>query len=214
MAVYAMRVWLPDRPGALGQVASRIGAVRGDVVGIEILERGPSQVIDEVLVQLPDDGVVELLLSEVSQVDGVAVEDVRVVDNGRSDGATLALEAAATLASLPVGDRLEALCGQVLSLTGGDWVVAVDLHSSVPLVQLGTPPDIEWLMAFLAGSSHLDHRVDIVTGPAELAWLQLCRAKVAVAVERRGWPFRARERQHLLALGQVVDVLGVDSPLQ
>ena len=26
-----MRVWLPDRPGALGQVASRIGAVKGDV---------------------------------------------------------------------------------------------------------------------------------------------------------------------------------------
>ncbi|MEY2434225.1 MAG: hypothetical protein QOC92_3950, partial [Acidimicrobiaceae bacterium] len=25
-----MRVWLPDRPGALGAVASRIGAVRGE----------------------------------------------------------------------------------------------------------------------------------------------------------------------------------------
>ena len=30
---FVVRVWLPDRPGALGQVASRIGAVRGDVVG-------------------------------------------------------------------------------------------------------------------------------------------------------------------------------------
>src|SRR5215204_3609233 len=26
-----VRVWLPDRPGALGQVASRIGGLRGDV---------------------------------------------------------------------------------------------------------------------------------------------------------------------------------------
>lgn len=30
---YVVRVWMPDRPGALGQVASRIGAVGGDVVG-------------------------------------------------------------------------------------------------------------------------------------------------------------------------------------
>ena len=45
MEHYAVRVWLPDRPGALGQVASRIGAVRGDVVGIEILQRGAGRAI-------------------------------------------------------------------------------------------------------------------------------------------------------------------------
>ena len=31
-----MRVWLPDRPGALGLVASRIGAIGGDIVGIDV----------------------------------------------------------------------------------------------------------------------------------------------------------------------------------
>src|SRR5438874_1656791 len=30
-----VRVWLPDRPGALGQVASRIGSLRGDIVGVD-----------------------------------------------------------------------------------------------------------------------------------------------------------------------------------
>jgi len=39
MDTFVVRLWLPDRPGALGQVASRIGAVHGDVVGIKILER-------------------------------------------------------------------------------------------------------------------------------------------------------------------------------
>lgn len=209
MTVYALRVWLPDRPGALGQVASRIGAVRGDVVGIEILERGPSQVIDEVLVELPDDGVVELLLNEVSQVDGVAVEDVRVVESGRCDSATLALEAAVALAALPVEQRLASLCHEILHLTGGDWVAAVHPEGEAPLVQLGSPPDIEWLLAFLQGSSHLDHGADGGAGPADMAWLNLCRSQVSVAVERRNWPFRARERQHLVALGQVVDALGV-----
>jgi len=208
MTVYALRVWLPDRPGALGQVASRIGAVRGDVVGIEILERGPSQVIDEVLVELPDDAVVQLLLAEVSQVDGVAVEDVRPVENGRADGGTLALEAAVRLANLAANHRLDALCGEVLRLTGGDWVVAVHLDRAEPLVQLGDTPDIGWLVAFLAGASHLGTDHDAAAGPAELAWLHLGRARVAVAVERRNWAFRARERQHLAALGQLVDVLG------
>ena len=35
METYVVRMWLPDRPGALGQVASRIGAVRGEIVGID-----------------------------------------------------------------------------------------------------------------------------------------------------------------------------------
>ena len=39
MAGYVVRIALPDRPGALGLVASRIGAVGGDIVAIHILER-------------------------------------------------------------------------------------------------------------------------------------------------------------------------------
>lgn len=54
METFVIRLWLPDRPGALGQVASRIGAVRGDVVGIDILERGGGQAVDELVVELPD----------------------------------------------------------------------------------------------------------------------------------------------------------------
>ena len=33
-----MRIWLPDAPGALGAVAAEIGAVKGNVVGLEVLE--------------------------------------------------------------------------------------------------------------------------------------------------------------------------------
>src|SRR5206468_11318017 len=78
-ACVLLRVWLPDRPGALGAVASRIGAVRGDVVGIDILERGAGRAIDELVIELPSDQLLELLIEEISQVDGVDVEDVRPV---------------------------------------------------------------------------------------------------------------------------------------
>ena len=39
MVNYLIRVHLPDRPGALGAVASRIGSVGGDVISIDILQR-------------------------------------------------------------------------------------------------------------------------------------------------------------------------------
>ena len=61
MYVVRLRVWLPDRPGALGAVASRIGSVKGDVTGIEILEQGGGRAIDDLVVTLPDPSLVDLL---------------------------------------------------------------------------------------------------------------------------------------------------------
>ena len=74
-----VRAWLPDRPGALGLVASRIGAVRGDIVGIDVLEQGDGVVIDEFAVRLPDLSLVRVLVREIEEVDGVSVEEVREV---------------------------------------------------------------------------------------------------------------------------------------
>jgi hypothetical protein len=53
-----IRVRVPDRPGALGLVASRIGALRGDIVGIEVLDRSDGVALDELAVVLPDADVI------------------------------------------------------------------------------------------------------------------------------------------------------------
>lgn len=74
MASYLLRCSLPDRPGALGLVASRIGAVRGDITAVAVRRRLTDSVIDEFTVELPDDTDVELLCGEVAQVDGVQIE--------------------------------------------------------------------------------------------------------------------------------------------
>ena len=105
VTTYVVRVWVPDRPGALGAVASRIGAVRGDLVGIDILERGGGRAIDELLVDLPDDDLVPLLISEVAEVDGVDVEDVRPAADWLSDPRLDALETAAVLVEQHERDR-------------------------------------------------------------------------------------------------------------
>src|SRR4029078_5659906 len=78
-ACVLLRVWLPDRPGALGAVASRIGAVRGDIVGIDVLERNDGVAIDEFGVVLADADLLPLLVREVEEVDGCRVEHVTVV---------------------------------------------------------------------------------------------------------------------------------------
>ena len=80
MARFFVRVRLLDRPGALGLVASRIGAVGGDIVAIDILEREGGTAVDEFVVELTDETLVSLLRREVHEVDGAAVEEIRPFD--------------------------------------------------------------------------------------------------------------------------------------
>jgi ACT domain-containing protein len=76
VAGYVVRIALPDRPGALGLVASRIGAVGGDIVAINILERAGGRAVDEFVIEIDGTHLVDLLRSEIHEVDGVAVEDI------------------------------------------------------------------------------------------------------------------------------------------
>src|SRR6478735_1973314 len=101
-----VRVWLPDRPGALGAVASRIGAVRGDVIAIDVLERGGGRAVDELTVALADPALVDLLVAEIGEVDGVDVEDVRPHHGDGTDRAVAALEVARAVVEVDDVDDL------------------------------------------------------------------------------------------------------------
>src|SRR2546425_10259092 len=103
-----VRVWLPDRPGALGLVASRIGAVRGDIVGVDVLERGTDIAVDEFAVDLPHVELVSTLVREVEEVDGASVEEVRVVSHF-PDARLLALLSAAARGAATTVAGLHAL---------------------------------------------------------------------------------------------------------
>ncbi|MBW3644997.1 MAG: hypothetical protein KY441_05775, partial [Actinobacteria bacterium] len=106
MERFVVRVVLPDRPGALGLVASRVGAVRGEIVGIDILERTAGRAVDELVVDLPDASLLELLVAEVTAVDGVEVDDVRPAPSGRRDPRLDALETAVDLTEATSIDTL------------------------------------------------------------------------------------------------------------
>jgi len=86
MAGYIVRIALPDRPGALGLVASRIGAVGGDIVAINILERDGGNAVDEFVIEMGGHHLIELLQSEIHEVDGVTVLEIRAADSTTSAG--------------------------------------------------------------------------------------------------------------------------------
>jgi hypothetical protein len=201
---YVLRVWVPDRPGALGSVASRIGAVRGDLVGIDILERGGGRAIDELVVDLPDAALVPLLLSEVGQVDGVDVEDVRPAPPSLADPRLDALETAALLVEqVDIDGLLLTLATHARHDFEADWGAVIDAVSEVPFAAVGSPPPTAWLAAFVNGSKSSVLVASGEGGPDDVAWASVESAELSVIVGRRGRPFRARERRQLAALARV-----------
>jgi hypothetical protein len=206
MGTWIVRVWVPDRPGALGAVASRIGSVRGDVVGIDILERGGGRAIDELVVELEDDANVDLLAQQIGEVDGVDVEDVRPVADALHDPRLDALETAAMLVGAPTAEALlDALCVHGARTIGGSWAVVVDSQGGEVLASHGDVPGAAWLTAFVAGSTSSAAVAGPDSGPDDVAWAPLPASGLAFVLGRSTTPFRARERRQAAALARIVD---------
>jgi hypothetical protein len=204
METYVVRLWLPDRPGALGAVTSRIGAVRGSVVGIEILERGAGRAIDELVVELPGDDLLGLLVNEISQVDGVDVEFVEPIAGAIHDPRLDALETAAVLVGAATSDELlEALTVHARRTIGATWAAVVDLEGGQVWAAEGPCPADRWLGAFVEGT-RLMHTGES-SGPDDVAWAPLPASGFALLLGRTGTAFRALERRHVAALARIAD---------
>lgn len=201
-----VRMWLPDRPGALGQVASRIGAVRGEIVGIDILERGAGRAIDELVVELPDGSLTELLIHEVQQVDGVDVEEVRPVADALHDPRLDALETAALLVGADdQAELLEAVVTHAKRVIGAAWAAVVTIDDGEVLAEEGPRPSAPWLAAFVAGSQASARVVAGETGAEDVVWSPLPARGLALVLGRDGTAYRARERRQVAALARIVD---------
>jgi hypothetical protein len=206
MPTYVVRVWVPDRPGALGAVASRIGAVRGDLVGIDILERGAGRAIDELVVELPQANLLSLMVNEIAEVDGVDVEDVRQAP-APADPRLDALETAAYLVERhDPGELLHALVGHAAKDFEADWAAVVDPSAPKPLASTGVMPAEAWLFAFVRGArASVASASGAAASPSDVAWADMAIACLVVVLGRDGRPFRTRERRQLSALSRIAD---------
>lgn len=202
-AHFVVRLWLDDRPGTLGLVASRIGAVRGDVTSIEVLERGGGRAIDEIAVALPDASYLDMLGRELAEVDGVAIEEIRSTAGAGLDHGTSALELSARVVAAGSTEvMLKELVAEVAAWLDAAWAAVVDPHANAVEVGVGEPPSARWLAAFLHGSRHTDHGVGRIA-PDDVAWGPL-GSSLDIVCGRHGRPFRERERRQLAAVARIV----------
>jgi hypothetical protein len=120
---YLLRVVLPDRPGALGALATALGRVGADIVGLDVVERTPTEAVDDLLVELPAGGLADTLLTAVATVDGAGVESLRPFQQGadlRRD-----LELVDGLAETPA-DGLGILVRGVPGVFRAGWALLVE----------------------------------------------------------------------------------------
>jgi hypothetical protein len=198
-----VRVWLPDRPGALGLVASRIGAVGGDIVGIDVLERGAGIAIDEFAVVLSDPSVVSLMAQEIGEVDGAKVEEVRVVEHFPDPRLDALTSARRLCESATVAELQQVLVDHVANEFLASWSALVD--ESTLLAAAGEVPDTAALTALAAGTAASPLVAEGASGPEDLAVAALRTHHCTLLVGRTDAPFRRRERAQLLALAAIAD---------
>jgi hypothetical protein len=74
---YLLRIVLPDRPGALGAVATALGTVGADILSLDVIERTDGSATDDLVVELPPDRLADTLVTAAATVPGVQVDSIR-----------------------------------------------------------------------------------------------------------------------------------------
>ena len=70
---FLLRVELPDVPGSLGRLATRIGEAGGDIEAIEIVEKRDNVAVDDVLLELVPGTMPDTIVSACHATPGVRV---------------------------------------------------------------------------------------------------------------------------------------------
>ncbi len=183
----ALRVWLPDEPGALGSVASRIGIAGGDVLAIDVLERDRGRAIDEFLVSLKRAGDVELLRREVESVGGVSIEEIREIVSEAHESGLSGLEHVIGLLDTADSDAfVAAVLEDLVQRTHSAGGAVIDADGSIR-ASFGAAPDA----------------VDDVAPTVCTASLDALDAFLVLA--RPGSPFRDREHRRVRAVAAMAD---------
>lgn len=117
-----VRVTLPDRPGALGQVARTLGVAGADIVQVVVLERLGGRAVDDFTVVWPGASRVERLRAGLAAIPGVQVDGVwRAIGAPVSGGHDA--ELLAQVAANPA-DGLGTLVDAMPGLLAADWAAA------------------------------------------------------------------------------------------
>jgi hypothetical protein len=130
-----LRVDLPDRPGALAQLADGLARAGADVLSVAVTERCAGRAIDDFLVDWPAEHEPDLLAAAVTSVAGCRLLGLRRVATVPDENPSLDL---LTHVMWQPQRALETLVDMLPSLAGADWAaVAV---AGRPLYRSATAP--------------------------------------------------------------------------
>jgi hypothetical protein len=207
-----MRIWLPDAPGILGAVAAEIGAVSGNVIGLEVLEREAGVAIDELVVELPDEpGAIDAVCKGIRNVPGAGVEEVRPLAGVGQDREDTVLGAATAIlqAATPTA-ALNALLGQLLVLFDLSWMALADLPCERFVEMHGEVPSVQWIAAFAEGARSGSDPPNDTTSSG--VFIEAIPDTDLTVCGGRAAPIRRRERHEIgmlvVVTARFVDALG------
>ncbi len=142
---YLLRIVLPDRPGALGAVATALGHVGADILSLDVVERGAGHATDDLVVELPPGKLADALVTAAGSVDGVHVASIRPYA-GQID-AHRELELLDSLAAHPE-ESLVLLTEGVARVFRAGWALVLDepvLGAARVLAADAAAPEVEAL---------------------------------------------------------------------
>jgi hypothetical protein len=204
-----VRLWLSDRPGSLGQIASMVGEIGADLVGIDILERDGARAVDELTLELPAGYDPDDLVFALSQIAGVEVEDLRHLVSRPTSAGCDPLDVAVSLVESTGADELAtALISGVSAALNCEWCTMSERRSNAVkvLAKIGNAPSAAWLDEFVIDAEDLPCRAGAgLVGPRDIAWAPLPSSDLVLVAGRDGPPFRRREREQLHQLSRIAD---------
>ena len=219
--IYALRVVVADRPGSLGAVATAIGSVGGDILSLEVVERGAEGAVDDLLVDLPPPALADSLVGAVVGVPGVVLEGFRPYLGDRD--VYRDLEIVDRLAANPP-NALSTLTDLAPAAFRSAWALLVEAtygHPATVREASDAAPDtivlgLPWLP--LPSATRLDEHAEWVPAAwralgTELMAAPVGRPGLALLVGRTGGPaYRAGEVARLAHLASIAGtVLTMDA---
>ena len=182
---------MPNRPGALGAVASALGALGADINLVEIVEKRGELEVEEFILDLPPTQTVEGLVAACDALESVQVEWVR--NYPRGGGIDYDIELHRRIAADP-SRAGEILVSAAPLIFRAQWSVLLDV-SAAPHIIFDTPtaPDLDADHLRRFGPFDIIHRValepDWIPGSdAYHAVVSPMADQRAVIVARRGEP--------------------------
>ncbi|MCZ7530548.1 MAG: hypothetical protein M5U31_09535 [Acidimicrobiia bacterium] len=201
-----LHVKLPDRPGGLGLVASRIGAMRGDIVDVTVLDHRADSAVDQLIVRLRSSDHLRMVVREVEEVDGVSVEAARIIAEPHDPGAESLSLVASLLEAHNVSELHRIFTRGVCRRFVADWAVLTADNTVV--ASAGYAPPLSELPDLTThGNGKHDAGDEKGTADETVAHAHLPQHNAEVLVGRRDHPFFPRERAILRSLSRVTDAV-------